>query len=201
MKQEVKTVTQAASAWHNSRSDLRLMEVPTKHQREWTHARRKYGRRYRIIALLTLMLWSLAATPSAIARSTACATVDKAQIKNLFVLWNDALQDLTARKVIARYDNDATLLPTLENGPYTKGKGLEAYFEDFVKKAPVATIEESTRTIVLGCNVAYDIGLYDFTFKPGIDPAKARYTFVYKWDVSSKKWLIDHHHSSVQPKP
>ncbi len=158
-------------------------------------------RQYRITAALVLMLASLALTPPAIARPIDCKQVTPDVIKDRFTIWNNALKDETARSVVALYDKEATLLPTLENGPYKKGKGLEAYFQTFVLKKPVATIIESTRTIVIGCNVAYDIGLYDFTFKPGIDPAKARYTFVYKWDRSANHWLIDHHHSSQLPQP
>jgi hypothetical protein len=51
--------------------------------------------------------------------------------------------------------------------------------------------------------VAFDAGLYTFTYdpppeRPRKEPTKARYTYVYEYDGVS--WLIAHHHSSVRPK-
>jgi uncharacterized protein (TIGR02246 family) len=161
------------------------------------------NKRSMLLACLGLAAAVVVVPASASARSAvrtqACAVIDDKAVEELFNTWNAALKDNTSARIVALYANDATLLPTLSNGPYEKGHGLENYFDDFIKKEPVAMIEESTRTIKLGCNVAYDIGLYDFTFKAPDKPAKARYTFIYKYDARAKRWLIAHHHSSLQP--
>jgi uncharacterized protein (TIGR02246 family) len=144
---------------------------------------------------------ALTGTASARTADTRCAPIDVSKVKALFVRWNDALQDITANKVVALYADDATLLPTVENGPYTKANGIRQYFVHFVERKPVATIDETKRFIKFGCNVAYDIGLYSFSVN-GARPdnretIRARYTFIYKWD--GHRWLIEHHHSSVEP--
>jgi uncharacterized protein (TIGR02246 family) len=122
-------------------------------------------------------------------------------VKVLFVRWNEALQDPGANKVVALCANDAKLLPTVENGPYTKTDGLKEYFVHFIEQKPVATIDESKRFIKVGCNIAYDIGLYSFEVNgehtTSRETIRARYTFIYKWD--GKRWLIAHHHSSTEP--
>jgi hypothetical protein len=65
----------------------------------------------------------------------------------------------------------------------------------------VATIDETKRVIEIGCNVAYNIGLYSFELNrehaASRETIRARYTFVYKWD--GKQWLIAHHHYLQEP--
>ena len=163
------------------------------------------NRRSAIAVCLGLSLAVMAAPTTAGARTgdttQKCEPIGTAAIKALFVRWNEALQDPSAAKVVALYANDATLLPTVENGPYTKANGLKEYFVHFVERKPVATIDESRRFIKIGCNIAYDIGLYSFEVNgantPDRETIKARYTFIYKWD--GKRWLIAHHHSSAEP--
>ena len=158
-----------------------------------------------IAAFLGLLTIAVAAPTRASARiadtATKCEPIDVRQVKVLFRHWNEALQDITATKVVALYANDATLLPTVENGPYTKTDGLKEYFVHFVERKPVATVDETKRSIKIGCNVAYDIGLYSFEVNgehtTNRETIRARYTFIYKWD--NGRWLIAHHHSSKQP--
>ena len=161
------------------------------------------NKRTAIAACFTVTVATMALTGPASARTaaTACAPIDANKVKALFIRWNDALQDPTGNKVVALYADDATLLPTVENGPYTKADGIKQYFLHFVERKPVATIDETKRFIKVGCNVAYDIGLYSFAVN-GADAdhretIKARYTFIYKWD--GRRWLIAHHHSSMDP--
>lgn len=164
------------------------------------------NRRFAVAASLGLALASTAAPATVSARtgdpSRTCAPVDAKKVRELFSEWNKALQDETAARVVALYAADATLLPTVENGPYTKADGgIKAYFVHFVERKPVATIDEAKRTIKTGCNVAYDIGLYSFEVNgehtTNRETIQARYTFIYKWDGG--RWLIAHHHSSKQP--
>jgi uncharacterized protein (TIGR02246 family) len=163
------------------------------------------NRRSAIAACLGLSLAVMAAPVTATARtgdtSQRCEPIAAKGVKALFVRWNEALQDPSASKVVALYANDATLLPTVENGPYTKANGLKEYFVHFVERKPVATIDEAKRFIKVGCNVAYDIGLYSFEVNgehtTNRETIRARYTFIYSWD--GKRWLIAHHHSSAEP--
>ena len=53
------------------------------------------------------------------------------------------------------------------------------------------------RNIELGCNTAWDAGLYTFTFAKTGKVVHGRYTYTYRWDGS--QWLITSHHSSAMP--
>jgi uncharacterized protein (TIGR02246 family) len=168
---------------------------------------RKMNRRSSIAACLGLVLAAITA-PAAVSARTAnppqkCEEIDTGKVKALFVKWDKALEDITAKEVVALYARDATLLPTVENGPYTTPAEIKKYFVHFVARKPVPTIDETKRVIELGCNVAYDIGLYTFELNgehtDNRETVKARYTFIYKWDTRAKKWLIAHHHSSKEP--
>ena len=166
-------------------------------------------------ASVVALLLALAAWPSA-AGARECQPVDEAAIKQLFVRWNAALQlpqpdwdHPNPAAVVNLYAREAVLLPTVENGPYTNPDAIGKYFEHFLKKQPSGVIDEATRTIRIGCNMAFDAGLYTFTYArcpqppeptdPNCAPTKARYTYVYKY-YDDGGWLIAHHHSSKQPK-
>jgi uncharacterized protein (TIGR02246 family) len=130
---------------------------------------------------------------------TSCRTLSKAQVTALFDHWNRALLTKRPDTVVAEYAADATLLPTVQNGPLIGPEALTKYFDYFLKQSPQATID--TRVIHTGCNIAYDIGLYTFLMdgdQPGArKQVKARYTFIYA--PVHGKWLIVHHHSSAVP--
>jgi uncharacterized protein (TIGR02246 family) len=140
------------------------------------------------------------AQPAAAAVST-CRTISNGQVAALFDNWNKALLTKRTDAVVAEYAPDATLLPTVQNGPLIGREKIGAYFDYFLKQSPAATI--NTRVIHTGCNIAYDIGLYSFMVdgdQPGSrKDVKARYTFIYA--PVHGKWLIVHHHSSALPVP
>jgi len=149
------------------------------------------------VAMLAVMAW-----PSeAWSRATRCAAVTPTQIAALFVRWNAALRTLDPDKVIQTYAPDAILLPTVENGPLIGREAIRGYFVHFVEKHPDGAID--TRTIRIGCNVAFDTGLYTFTVdgdQPGTRvKLPARYTYIYQ--LKGDRWLIAHHHSSARPQP
>jgi len=154
-----------------------------------------------ITAVLGSMLLAAALPLAAAARpaATACHTISKTQVAALFDRWNMALQTKRTEAVVAEYAADATLLPTVQNGPLVGPEAIGQYFSYFLKQSPRATIE--TSIIHTGCNVAYDIGLYDFMVdgdQPGSrKQVKARFTFIYA--PVHGKWLIAHHHSSALP--
>jgi len=121
--------------------------------------------------------------------------VTETEIANLFSAWNAALQTLDPDKVVETYAPDAVLLPTVENGPLIGRPAIRGYFVHFLEKKPSGAINE--RTIRIGCNVAFDAGLYTFTYGTGEPPTAARFTYIYEHDGS--RWLIAHHHSSKRP--
>lgn len=129
-----------------------------------------------------------------------CDTPTSAQIAKLFDQWNASLQTLDPSKVVANYDKDAVLLPTLSNQMRDEPVEIRDYFVHFLQKNPVGRID--SRDIRVGCNLAVDTGLYTFTLqdKEGKkQDVAARYTFVY--GKSNDKWLIVSHHSSAMPEP
>jgi uncharacterized protein (TIGR02246 family) len=147
------------------------------------------------VILLALTVWPPAT------RALDCVPVTEGEIADLFVLWNNALQVSTPENpgpVTNTYAQDAILLPTVENGPMIGHVAISGYFKHFLKKKPSGTINE--RKIRIGCNIAFDAGLYTFTYgeQPN-DPTLARYTYIYKYAAGG--WLIAHHHSSVRPEP
>ena len=73
---------------------------------------------------------------------------------------------------------------------------IRGYFVHFVENKPNGKIDE--RTIRIGCNAAFDAGLYTFSFGNGNPPVAARFTYIYEYDGG--RWLIAHHHSSKRPK-
>jgi uncharacterized protein (TIGR02246 family) len=131
----------------------------------------------------------------------SCRTLSKTQVAAQFDQWNRALLTKRPETVVAQYATDATLLPTVENGPLIGPEAIGAYFTKFLKQSPQATIDKSV--IGTGCNIAYDIGLYTFMVdgdQPGArKQVKARFTFIYA--PVHGKWLIVHHHSSALPVP
>src|SRR5262249_23501774 len=139
-------------------------------------------------ASAALILLAVEAWPSA-ARALDCVPVTEDAIKQLFVDWNNALQTGNADRVVSLYATDAILLPTLKNGPLTDHVAIRKYFaEDFLPNKPVGAID-GNHNIRIGCNMAFDAGLYTFTFckqpdptcKP-LPPAAARYTYVYRYE-------------------
>ena len=163
---------------------------------------------YAAATLLALVAW-----PSA-ARALECQAVDEAAIKQLFVRWNAALQmpnpdNPNPNAVVNLYAREAVLLPTVESGPYTNPDDIRKYFVHFLERKPSGVIDGAKRTIRIGCNRAFDAGLYTFTYAACPQPpqpadpncpatVKARYTYVYEYQGG--QWLIAHHHSSKQPK-
>ncbi|MCL7744005.1 SgcJ/EcaC family oxidoreductase [Guyparkeria hydrothermalis] len=128
---------------------------------------------------------------------TVCAPATRQLAKDLFERWNDALQTGDAREVTKLYAEDGVLLPTVSNVPRTNHAEIQDYFEHFLEKKPVGTI--NTRNVKIGCNKLTDAGTYTFrvTDEEGSKDVAARYTFVY--EKRGDDWLIVHHHSSMMP--
>jgi uncharacterized protein (TIGR02246 family) len=127
--------------------------------------------------------------------ATACRHTDEQEIAALFDRWNNSLQTGDAHKVVANYAEHSILLPTVSNKPrLTPAEKLD-YFEHFLENQPSGKID--FRFIEIGCNSAFDAGLYTFTLNKTGAKVQARYTYTYAWD--GKQWLITSHHSSKMP--
>lgn len=155
----------------------------------------------RMIAAAIGLTW-LAIPPvlaDAVPAQAACEPVTESQVAALFNRWNQSLATKDADKVAANYAKEGTLLPTVKDGPLIGPEQIKPYFVTFLKQSPQGKIDRSV--IHIGCNIAYDIGLYTFEVDgdtPGSrHDVKARYTFVYVPEQG--KWLIAHHHSSKLP--
>jgi uncharacterized protein (TIGR02246 family) len=144
------------------------------------------------VFLLALVAWPHAAG----SKGLGCVAVTEGEIANLFVAWNNALKTGNPDNVVALYAPDAVLLPTVENGPLIGRAAIRGYFVHFLENKPSGKIDE--RTIRIGCNAAFDAGLYTFTYGTGAAPTPGRFTYIYEYDDG--RWLIAHHHSSKQPK-
>lgn len=129
------------------------------------------------------------------ARTESCKATSEAEIAALFDRWNRSLQTGDPHKVVANYAERSILLPTVSNKPRLTPAEKEDYFRHFLENRPSGTID--LRFIELGCNTAFDAGLYTFTFARTGESVSGRYTYTYRWNGS--EWLITSHHSSAMP--
>lgn len=144
-------------------------------------------------ALIAVLLSGCATSPSQ-SDTRSCYRATPQEVSGLFDQWNDALKTGQPSAVVALYSEDSVLLPTLSNTPRLTAASKIDYFEHFMEKHPVGTIDE--RHVLTECNAAIDTGLYTFTFNDG-SVAKARYTYTYR--RGNQGWLITSHHSSLMP--
>lgn len=128
-------------------------------------------------------------------QAESCKATSEQEIAALFDRWNQSLQTGDPHKVVANYAERSILLPTLSNKPRLTPEEKEDYFHHFLENRPSGKI--NFRYIELGCNTAFDAGLYTFTFAKTGASVSGRYTYTYRWD--GNQWLITSHHSSVMP--
>ena len=128
-------------------------------------------------------------------RTESCKATSTAEIAALFDRWNRSLQTGDAQQVVANYAQQSILLPTVSNQPrLTPAEKLD-YFQHFLENRPSGKIDMSM--IEIGCNTAWDAGLYTFTFAKTGASVSGRYTYTYRWNGT--QWLITSHHSSAMP--
>ena len=116
------------------------------------------------------------------------------QVVALFDEWNEALQTGAPNTVVALYDTNAVLLPTVSNRVRHNHEEIEDYFTHFMSKGPAGRIDEANVRIF--GQIAINSGIYAFSFRDG-SAVKAGFTFVYQWNGT--RWLIMEHHSSQMP--
>ncbi|SBT05429.1 Calcium/calmodulin dependent protein kinase II association-domain protein [Candidatus Propionivibrio aalborgensis] len=128
-------------------------------------------------------------------RTESCKATSEVEIAALFDRWNRSLQTGDPHKVVANYAELSILLPTVSNKPRLTPTEKEDYFHHFLEDRPSGKID--LRFVELGCNTAFDAGLYTFTFAKTGAVVSGRYTYTYRWNGS--EWLITSHHSSAMP--
>ena len=128
-------------------------------------------------------------------RTENCKATSEVEIAALFDRWNRSLQTGDPHKVVANYAELSILLPTVSNKPRLTPAEKEDYFHHFLEDRPSGKID--LRFVELGCNTAFDAGLYTFTFAKTGAVVSGRYTYTYRWNGS--EWLITSHHSSAMP--
>lgn len=144
-------------------------------------------------ALIVALLSGCATSPGQ-SDARSCYRASPQEVAGLFDQWNEAIKTGQPARVVALYSEDSVLLPTLSNTPRLTAAAKIDYFDHFLEKRPVGSIDE--RHVFTDCNTAINTGLYTFTFNDG-SVAKARYTYTYRRD--GNKWLITTHHSSLMP--
>lgn len=146
------------------------------------------------LILATAVVLSTLPFQQAAAATAECAPITDDGVAELFDRWNASLATLDSAKVAANYAENAILLPTLSNTPRLTQEQRVDYFDHFLEKRPVGSID--SRVIRIGCNMAADSGTYTFALADGTK-VPARYTYTYEF--IDGKWLITGHHSSMMP--
>jgi len=108
--------------------------------------------------------------------------------------WLDTLCLHNPEAVTNLYNHDGVLLGTLADSIKYGRAEIRTYFDTFVQKEPCGVIT-SISSINYG-NVAIVNGTYTFELDGG-EKVLARFTFVLKKTLTG--WLINTHHSSIQP--
>lgn len=154
-----------------------------------------------LVSVLTLSVSFISActtiggtTPTG-SKVETCKSVTEPEIAALFDRWNNSLKTGDPQKVVANYDAQSILLPTVSDTPRITAEEKLDYFKHFLEGKPSGKINKSF--IQIGCNTALDAGIYTFTSGTTGKDIKARYSYTYKWN--GKDWLITSHHSSMMP--
>ena len=127
--------------------------------------------------------------------SQVCKAATEQEIASLFERWDASLGTLNPEKVVENYAQKSILVPTVSNKVRFSAAEKADYFAHFLQNKPRGVINQ--RMIQIGCNTAFDSGLYTFTYGTTGQVVEARYTFTYGWD--GEQWLITSHHSSGMP--
>lgn len=120
----------------------------------------------------------------------ACAVTTKEEIAALAEHWNSALATGNPDKVTDLYAGDAVLLPMLSGEPRMGRQEIKAYFDEYLRRHPQGLI--NMRSIMVGCNVASDIGMYTYRLtgrrKGTRETVVGQYSTLYEF--RGGKWLI-----------
>jgi uncharacterized protein (TIGR02246 family) len=154
------------------------------------------GRFFAVVALWFLLMPAIASQAQT---QPACAPATKQDIAALSDKWSLALAAGRADEVTAFYAEEAVLLPMLSTEPRTGRAAIKSYYDQYIKRHPQGVI--NMRSIMVGCNVASDIGTYLTRLtgqRKGTRQAiGGRYSTMYEFREG--KWLITQQHTSTMP--
>ena len=135
-----------------------------------------------------------------------CKKVTAKDVRNMWHAWAASLA--TTPELVAEqyWNHGSVLLPTLSNQVRNSEQEKINYFEHFLQKKPVASINQDF--VAIGCNTAEYNGIYSFQLTDPatkkVSAAMARFTYVFTTspDEGAKgNWKIETHHSSLMPNP
>jgi uncharacterized protein (TIGR02246 family) len=149
----------------------------------------------RLIPSLCVLALSCASLPANATTQSQCRMLGEFEVVALFDEWNDRLQAGNPGKVAELYMEEALLLPTLSADLRHSRRAHIEYFEGFLRDRPKGELTDAY--VFTGCDQATLAGAYTFTFAATGKQVPARFTFNYQ--RVGDKWLISHHHSSLQP--
>jgi uncharacterized protein (TIGR02246 family) len=111
--------------------------------------------------------------------------------------WLNTLCQHNPKDIVALYHPQATLLGTLADNIKVGTSAIRRYFDFFVLKKPCGVIT-SMKVNRYG-DLAVANGTYDFTLHEEGKETKVSARFTYVLKLVNGKWLIETHHSSLQP--
>lgn len=129
-------------------------------------------------------------------------TKEQKEILAQYEAWHRTLvKDADPAKMADRYAPDAILRPTKSGPARTDRDAIIAYFTEFLKSRPYATIvtSEPNKIYILGPDSAMHTGVYEFelTIDGKVQKVRARFMFLYK--KIDGKWKIVEHQSTPEP--
>ena len=110
--------------------------------------------------------------------------------------WATTVSSHHVESVCNLYHIESILLPTLSDNVCKSPELRKTYFESFLAKKPICTINEEYIQTDKQETLILSSGIYTFTFHDN-STAQARFTFAFK--NINNKWGIIEHHSSLMP--
>ena len=111
--------------------------------------------------------------------------------------WLDTVCSHNSEAITNLYLSDGVLLGTLAQYVKYGQSEIRSYFDAFVQKKPCGVITTITSAEYHGVAIVNGTYVFELTNEGVTSQAPARFTFVLK--QIGNKWLIDTHHSSLQP--
>ena len=144
-----------------------------------------------VAALVTLSL------PAHAQPASTCVVTTKEEIAALAERWSGALAAGNPDSVANLYAEDAVLLPMSSRESRMGRQEIRSYFAEYLRRHPQGLIY--MRSIMVGCNVASDIGMYTYRLtgrrKGTREAVVGRYSTLYEF--RDGRWLIVQQHASA----
>lgn len=117
------------------------------------------------------------------------------QVRDLFQVWKRGLVTLDPKTMADLYASKAVFFPIDSDIPRNSREAIREYYDSFLKRGPVAEIQESF--VQIGSNWAKHISMIELTMKDKRERIRGRFSFLYTYEEG--QWKIAHHHASMMP--